>query len=66
MCGRFTLTSPPLALAQALLYGFVGVRLLHTWAYLTAKSHEVRATFYTFGTLIVIGMAVYTLFQVIR
>ena len=62
----FVLTAPALWLAQTLLYGFVAMRLLHAWAYLTAKSHEVRATFYTFGSLIVIGMAVYTLFQVIR
>ena len=62
----FALAAPPLWLAQTLLYGFVGMRLLHFWAYLTAKSHEVRATFFTFGSLIVIGMAVYTLIHVIR
>ena len=56
----FVLTGPPLLAAQVLLYGFVATRLAHFWAYSTAKSHEVRATFFTIGSLIVIGMAVYT------
>ena len=58
----FTLTSPPLWLAQVLFYGFVATRFAHFWAYFTAKSHETRATFFTFGSLIVMGMAGYTLF----
>ena len=62
----FALTQPPLLVAQVLLYGFVATRLAHFWAYFTAKSHEVRATFFTIGSLIVIGMAVYTLIYVIR
>jgi uncharacterized membrane protein YecN with MAPEG domain len=57
----FALTQPPLLVVQVLLYGFVATRLAHFWAYFTAKSHEVRATFFTIGSLIVIGMAVYTL-----
>ena len=57
----FVLTQPPLWVAQWLLFGFVAARLAHFWAYSTAKSHEVRATFYSTGSLIVIGMAVYTL-----
>jgi uncharacterized MAPEG superfamily protein len=61
----FALTLPPLWLAQALLYGFVASRLAHFWAYLTAKSHEVRATFFTIGSLIIIGIAVYTFIHVI-
>ena len=56
----FALTQPPLLAAQLLFYGFVVTRLAHFWAYSTAKSHEVRATFFTIGSLIVIGMAVYT------
>ena len=62
----FALTQPPLLVAQVLLYGFVATRLAHFWAYFTAKSHEVRATFFTIGSLIVIGMAVHTLIYVIR
>lgn len=57
----FVLISPPLAAAQWLMYGFVGARLAHTIAYSTAQSHEVRATFYTIGSLIVIAMAVWEL-----
>jgi len=57
----FAVTQPPLVVAQVLLYGFVVTRLAHFWAYFTAKPHEVRATFFTIGSLIVIGMAVYTL-----
>jgi len=62
----FAMTQPPLLVAQVLLYGFVATRLAHFWAYFTAKSHEVRATFFTIGSLIVIGMAVHTLIYVIR
>ena len=39
------------------MYGFVLARALHTWAYATAQSHEVRSTFYTVGSLAVIYMA---------
>jgi uncharacterized MAPEG superfamily protein len=56
----FALTQPPLLAAQLLFYGFVVTRLAHFWAYSTAKSHEVRATFFTVGSLIVVAMAVYT------
>jgi len=57
----FVLIGPPLAAAQWLFYGFAGVRLAHTLAYSTAQSHEVRAVFYTIGSLIVIAMAVWVL-----
>lgn len=57
----FTLTQPPLWIAQVLFYGFVVTRLGHFWAYFTAKSHETRAFFFSFGSFIIIGMAAYTL-----
>lgn len=57
----FVLAGPPLWLAQALMYGFVGARALHALAYATKQSHEVRATFYTVGSLIVIYMAAHAL-----
>ena len=47
------------------MYGFVLARLAHAGAYFTKQSHEVRATFYTFGSLIVIFMAAYVLWMVI-
>jgi uncharacterized MAPEG superfamily protein len=53
----FVLVSPPLLLAQVMMYGFVLARTLHAWAYATAQSHEVRSTFYTVGSLAVIYMA---------
>jgi uncharacterized MAPEG superfamily protein len=62
----FVWTQPALLLAQVLLYGFVAARLAHFWAYSTAKPHEVRATFFSLGSLIVIGMAVYALIFAIQ
>ena len=55
----FTVTikgRPPLALAQWLLYGYVVSRLLHSGAYITGQIHEVRATFWTVGSVILIYM----------
>jgi len=60
----FALTQPSLLLARVLLYGYVASRFGHFWAYLTARPHEVRATFFTVGSLIIIAMAVYTLLRV--
>ena len=57
----FVLTQPSLWLAQVVLFGYVASRLAHFWAYFTARSHELRATFFSIGSLIVIGMAVYSL-----
>ena len=62
----FVWTQPALWVAQVLLYGFVAARLAHFWAYVTAKPHEVRATFFSIGSLIVIGMAVFTFIYAIR
>ncbi len=57
----FVAIEPPLVAAQWLMYGFVAARLAHTFAYSTAQRHEVRASFYTIGSLIVIAMAVWVL-----
>jgi len=59
----FVLADPALLLAQTLLYGFVAARVAHFFAYATEQSHEVRATFYTVGSVIVIYMAVHTLWS---
>ena len=65
-CGLiFVATGPSLVLANSMMYGFVAARLLHTLAYATRQSHEVRATLYTIGSLLVIAMAVYVLAAVI-
>lgn len=61
----FVFAAPPLWLAQGLLYGFVATRAAHALAYATKQSHEMRATFYTIGSLIVIAMALYALWVVL-
>ena len=50
----YVLTQPSLQLAQWLLYGYVVSRFLHFAAYFTAQIHEVRATFWTIGSLILV------------
>lgn len=57
----FVAIEPSLILAQILMYGFVATRVLHAIAYATKRTHEVRATFYTVGSLIVMYMAVHIL-----
>jgi glutathione S-transferase len=58
----YVLTVPALLLAQWLLYGYVASRLLHFAAYFTGQVHEVRATFWSIGSFILIFMTVRTLF----
>lgn len=55
----FVAVGPPMLLAQILFYGFVLTRVIHTFVYATAQSHERRATFFTIGSLIVIYMALH-------
>ena len=57
----FVLTEPPLLLAQVLLYGYVVSRLLHFAAYFTAQTHDMRATLWTVGSIILIVMTLWTL-----
>ena len=57
----YVLTQPPLPVARLLLYGYVASRLLHFFAYLTAQTHELRATLWTIGSLILIFMTVHVL-----
>ena len=65
-CGLlFVAAGPSYLLANILMYGFVGARLLHAIAYATKQTHEVRATFFTIGSVVVIVMAVYVLMTVI-
>lgn len=61
----FVVTEPSLWLARLLLYGYVASRLLHFAAYLTARTHDMRATLWTIGSLILIAMTVMTLFAAI-
>lgn len=57
----FVLAAPPLWLAWVTCGGFVLARAGHAWAYATAQGHEIRASFYTLGSLIVIYMALHAL-----
>lgn len=57
----FVAVDPPLFWTQVLMYGFVAARLAHTIAYATKQRHEVRATFYSVGSLIVIALAAWVL-----
>lgn len=61
----FIAVEPPLLLAQILLWTFVVARFAHFVAYLTAQLHDVRATFWTVGSISVIAMTGYTLWQVL-
>ncbi|PHQ98208.1 MAG: glutathione S-transferase [Marinosulfonomonas sp.] len=61
----FVVTDPSLGSAQILLYGFAAARLAHFVSYATKQSHEVRATFYSIGSLIVIYMAVHVLWTMV-
>jgi uncharacterized MAPEG superfamily protein len=65
-CGLlFVASGPSYLLANILMYGFVGARLLHSLAYATKQSHEVRATFYTIGSVAVVAMAADVLARVL-
>ena len=57
----YLLTDPSLLLARVLFFGYVATRLLHTFAYLTARTHDTRAMIWTVGSLILIFMAGRTL-----
>ncbi|MHB1101187.1 MAG: MAPEG family protein [Devosia sp.] len=57
----YVLTEPSLLLARVLLYGYVASRLLHFAAYFTGQTHDMRATFWSVGSLILVFMAVRTL-----
>ncbi len=57
----FVTMEPPLWLAVLLFAVFVLARLAHTFAYATAQSHEIRATFFSVGSLVVMLMALWVL-----
>ena len=61
----FVLTEPPLIWAQVLLYGYVVSRLLHFAAYVTAQTHDLRASLWTEGSLMVMGMALQVIWVVV-
>ena len=50
-------TGPGLVLAASLFSAYVLSRLAHFYVVLTARSHEMRATFWTIGSVIIYFMA---------
>ncbi len=57
----YVLTQPSPIVARILLYGYVVSRLLHFAAYFTAQTHDMRATLWTTGSLILIYMTLVSL-----
>jgi glutathione S-transferase len=53
----YVLSEPSLVEARWVLYGYVGSRLLHFGAYLSARTHDTRATLWTIGSLLLVYMA---------
>jgi uncharacterized MAPEG superfamily protein len=61
-CGLlYVATGPSVVLANIMFFVFVGVRLAHTAAYITGQRHELRATFFSVGSIVVMVMAVQVL-----
>lgn len=52
----YVLTDPALIQAQIVLYGYVVTRLMHLWAYASARTHDLRATFWTLGQILMLWM----------
>jgi uncharacterized MAPEG superfamily protein len=61
----FVLVSPPLLLAQILIWTYVASRAVHFVAYTTAQVHDIRAFCWTWSSVSVIAMAGYTLAHVL-
>jgi len=57
----YVFSEPSLMVAQWLFYGYVATRLAHFVAYMTAQTHDLRASFWTPGSLILIYMSVMSL-----
>jgi glutathione S-transferase len=57
----YVLTQPSLTAARLVLYGYVVSRLLHFAVYITGQIHEIRATFWTIGSLLLIFMTLSSL-----
>jgi glutathione S-transferase len=62
----YVLTEPSLLMARVLLYGYVLTRLAHFAAYATARTHDMRATLWTPGSLIIIFMTCSALLAALR
>ncbi len=61
----FVLAGPPVVFAQIVIWTFVVARAAHFVAYVTAQVHDVRATCWTFSSLAVLTMVIYTLIKLL-
>ncbi len=61
----FIFTSPSLMAMRILMYTYVATRILHFLAYLTEQIHDIRAFFWTPGSLIILYMSGSILFKVL-
>ena len=61
----YVFSRPDVNAARWLFYGYVATRLAHFAAYVTAQSHDLRAALWTPGSLILIYMALASLFAAI-
>lgn len=61
----YVFSQPGVAVARWLFYGYVVTRLCHFLAYVTAQNHDLRAALWTPGSLILIYMALASLFVAI-
>jgi glutathione S-transferase len=62
----YVFTEPSVIVAQCMFYGYVVTRAAHFMAYLTARSHDLRALLWTPGSLIIVYFAIATLTSVVR
>ncbi len=62
----FVFTEPSLVVAQVVYYGYVATRLLHFFAYFTARTHDTRAALWTPGSLAILYMSGQTLLYALR
>lgn len=52
----FILTKPSLLFAQIALYGYFASRMLHFYAYFTARTHDTRAKLWSVGAVLLLTM----------
>jgi glutathione S-transferase len=57
----YVFSQPSPTVAKWLFYGYVATRLAHFAAYMTAQTHDFRASLWTPGSLILIYMSVMSL-----
>lgn len=57
----FVLTDPAPGLAAWMFYGYAASRIAHFLAYASAQVHDIRATFWTIGSLILAAISVMVL-----